>query len=66
MGPKYPEVRVELVGEDGNAFSILGRCRKAMKAAGFTKDEVDAFTAEAMAGDYNHLLMTIIEWFTVD
>lgn len=25
---RYPEVKVQLVGLDGNAFSILGRCRE--------------------------------------
>ena len=27
--PKYPEVVVRLVGEDGNAFAILGRVANA-------------------------------------
>ncbi len=28
---KYPNVYVKLVGEDGNAFSILARVSKALK-----------------------------------
>ena len=31
--PKYPNITVELVGKDGNAFNILGICRRAMKRA---------------------------------
>ena len=58
---KYPEVNVQLVGEDGNAFAILGRVTEAMRQAGLSKDERDAFTAEATSGDYDHLLRTVIE-----
>ena len=39
-------VKVKMVGEDGNAFACLGRCQQ--------------------AGDYNHLLATIMDWFDVD
>ena len=59
---KYPEVEVDLVGEDGNAYSILGRVQKAMRRAGLPKDEIDAYLKEATAGDYNHLLATTCEW----
>ena len=59
---KYPEVEVDLVGEDGNAFSILGRVQKAMRRADIPKDEIDAYLKEATAGDYDHLLATTCEW----
>jgi hypothetical protein len=63
---KHPEVKVKLVGEDGNAFFILGRCEGAMKKAGLSKEERETFQKEATAGDYNHLLCTVMAWFTVD
>jgi hypothetical protein len=63
-GPKYPQVKVTLVGEDGNAFSILGRVSKAMRRAGISQEEIQAFMTEAMSGDYDHLLQTVIK--TVD
>ena len=47
---------VELVGEDGNAFSILGRVSKALKSAGNDQSVVDSYMEQAMAGDYDHLL----------
>jgi hypothetical protein len=34
---KYPNVSVRLVGEDGNAFAILGRVIKAMRHADVSK-----------------------------
>ena len=49
--------RVKLVGEDGNAFSIIGRCRRALIDAGM-QEEAEAFVKEATSGDYTHLLAT--------
>ncbi len=49
--------RVKLVGKDGNAFSIIGRCRRALIDAGM-KEEAEAFVKEATSGDYAHLLAT--------
>lgn len=62
---KFPEIEVKLVGQDGNAFAILGRVAKALQAHGVEKAERDAFFNEAMAGDYNHLLRTVMLWVTV-
>ena len=50
-----------LVGVDGNAFSIMGYVRKAMKRERCTKEEIDAFTKEATSGDYNHLICISVE-----
>ena len=58
-------IKVKMVGEDGNAFACLGRCRQALRRAG--KLELwNEFNAEATSGDYNHLLSTIMDWFDVD
>lgn len=62
MEPKYPFVKVNLVGEDGNAFSIMGRVSKAMRKAGISQDEIDKFHYECTSGDYNNLLQTCTEW----
>jgi hypothetical protein len=59
---KYPDIQVRLVGEDGNAFAILGRVTKAMRRAGVPKSETDLFFKEAMSGDYNRLLATCMAW----
>jgi len=53
------KVEMNLVGEDSNAFAIMGRFRSAASQAGWNKDEIDAVLKEAMSGDYNHLLATI-------
>lgn len=55
---------LQLSGENGNAFSIIARAHRALKAAG-KADRIDAFTAEAQSGDYDHLLRTCMRWFDV-
>ncbi len=63
---KYPSIEVKLVGEDGNAFAILGRVSKAMRRGGVEKSEIDEFMKEATSGDYDHLLQTCMEWVEVE
>jgi len=66
MGEKYPQVKVKLVGEDGNAFSILGRVMRSMEKAGLSEEQRREFFTEATAGDYSHLLQTVMKFVTVD
>lgn len=63
---KYPQIHVQLVGLDGNAFSILSRCLTAMRRAKLPPEEREAFRKEATSGNYDHLLATCMEWFDVD
>jgi hypothetical protein len=60
--PKFPHIKVKLIGTDGNAFTILGTAAKALRKAGVEKPEIDAFLHEATSGDYAHLLMTAMRW----
>ena len=59
------DIKVKLVGEDGNAFAILGRCRQALARAR-RLDLWNEFHKEATSGDYNHLLTTVCDYFEVD
>jgi len=59
---RYPNISVKLVGQDGNAFAILGRVGEALKRGGVSKEERDLFFKQATVGDYNHLLVTCMEW----
>jgi hypothetical protein len=54
---------LKIIGTDGNAFAILGKARRvAIKH----KLDWDAIQAEAMSGDYNHLLATMMKYFDVE
>ena len=55
-----PRPFVRLVGEDGNAFAIMGRVVLALKRAGASRAHRDAYVREAQSGDYQHLLTTTL------
>ena len=63
--PKYPQITIQLVGEDGNAFAILGRVSKAMKRNKIY-DKWGEFHAEATSGNYDNLIMTVLRWFSTN
>lgn len=62
---RYPNVEVELIGHDGNAFAILGAVKRQLKNAGVSPEEVAEYFADAMSGDYDHLLAVTMSWVTV-
>lgn len=61
----HPEVKVQLTGEDGNAFFILGKVMKAMRRSKVPAEEIQRFQQEATSGDYDHLLQTVMRWVEV-
>jgi hypothetical protein len=65
MDTKYPEVEVQLTGEDGNALAIIGQVSRALKQAGVPREERELFVEEATSGDYDHVLQTCMAWVEV-
>ncbi len=55
--------KLTLVGEDGNAFFILGRASKVAKQNNM---DWDLIKKEATSGDYDHLLSVMMKYFDVD
>lgn len=62
--PKF-NINVKLTGKDGNAFTIMGKVKLALKKAGATEEEISEYINESMSGDYNHLLRTAQTWVNV-
>jgi len=62
---KYPIVTVQLTGQDGNAFYVLGLCQIAARKAGIPQEDINVFLREAKSGDYNHLLRVCMKYFDV-
>jgi hypothetical protein len=63
---KYPEIEVQLTGNDGNAFAVMGAVMRAMRKHPEAKNDIVEFQNEAMSGDYNHLLATCMQYVTVN
>lgn len=55
-----------LVGMDGNAFAIIGNVRGMLRRAGASKEFLAAFMAEAMSGDYDHVLQTAMAYLDAE
>jgi len=65
MSVKYPNIKVVLVGHDGNAYSIMGRVSNALRKAHVPKKEIDKYLEESTSGDYNNLISTVTKWVNV-
>lgn len=58
-------IEVQLTGNDGNAFAIMGAVSKALRKGGVPANEVEEYVSESMSGDYNNLLRVAMNWVTV-
>jgi hypothetical protein len=57
---------VKLVGEDGNAFSIMGRVKQALRRAGADKEYIDKYLNDAISGDFDNLLAVSLKYVNVE
>jgi len=55
---KYPNIGVNLIGVDGNAFSLIGSVSDALRRSGVARDIISEFRQEATSGDYDNVLAT--------
>ena len=53
---------LKIIGEDGTTFAILGKARRVALENGI---DFKPIQVEAMSGDYNHLLQTMMKHFEV-
>jgi hypothetical protein len=65
MKPPVEKPDVQLIGEDGNAFAIIGRVSKALYNEGADKEYINKYRMEAMAGNYDELLVTTMKYVNV-
>jgi hypothetical protein len=54
--PKFPHVNVKLIGQDGNAFAIMGRTARAMRDGGCSDVDVAAYLEAATSGNYDNMI----------
>ena len=63
---KFLHVKVTLTGEDGNAFSIIGRVKRALRDGGASSAECTEFVDEATSSDYDNVIATAMKWVDVE
>jgi len=64
-GPKYPRVKVHVVGAYGGLYPTVAVVQAAMRRAGIPVHELSNFCAEAMEAEDN-LLQTCLRWVDAD
>ena len=64
--PDREKPTVQLTGNDGNAFAVMGAVTAALRNAGYTNKEVHEYQSQAMSGDYNNLLAVSMRWANVE
>lgn len=61
--PLFPQVKLDLTSIDGNVFSLIGVSSGKARRAGVPAKKIKEFQTEAMSGDYNHAIQTIMRYF---
>jgi peptidase E len=64
-GTDIPKPEVELVGQSGNAFYIIGATQEQLRRSNVPKDIIDKFVAEATSGDYDNVIRTAMKYADV-
>jgi hypothetical protein len=62
--PRF-NIEVQLLGKDGNAFSVMSSVTRALKRDGQPPEVIEEFKTEAMSGDYDHVIRTCMKWVEV-
>ncbi|WP_282795765.1 hypothetical protein [Streptomyces sp. CC224B] len=62
--PQHPDVKVQLSGEDGNVYSVIGRIQRALRQAGRGEAATEFVAAARSAGSYDEVIQLAMR--TVD
>ena len=65
MTTQTKKPKLKLVGQDGNAFNLLGLAQRAGRKAGWDQAKINEILKDAMSGDYNNLLRELDKYFEV-
>ncbi|ACF05087.1 hypothetical protein Nigel_84 [Mycobacterium phage Nigel] len=63
--PKYPDVLVQMTGQDGNVFFIIGRVSKALRTAGHVAEVTEFVNEVTDADSYEAALAVVTQWVEV-
>lgn len=54
-------VNFDMIGQDGNAFVLIGGWRQQARREGWSSADIDKVVNEATSGDYDHLIATLAD-----
>ena len=56
------KVIMNLVGQEGNAFNLMGIFNRNATKQGWTKEEINYVIHQCMSSDYDHLLCVLMRY----
>lgn len=62
---KHPEIVVQLVGQDGNVFNLMGIVANALRKNGFGEEVQEFITDVTSSKSYHEALAVMIRWVDV-
>lgn len=66
IGKPITDVRVKLIGEDGNVFHILSKVSTALRKAGYSQTFIGEYLKQATAGGYDDMLQVTMLYVEVE
>ena len=62
---KHPEITVQLVGQDGNVFNLMGIVANALRKNGFGEEVQEFITEVTSSQSYHEVLAIMMRWVDV-
>ena len=62
---KHPEITVQLVGQDGNVFNLMGIVANALRKNGFGEEVQEFITDVTSSKSYHEALAVMMRWVDV-
>jgi hypothetical protein len=61
--PIFEGVKFDLANTDANVFNLIGIASGKARKAKIPPEKIKEFQTEAMSGDYDHVIQTIMRYF---
>lgn len=66
MEIKYPDITVQLTGQNGNIFNLMGLVNRQLRGARINEKIINDFSEEVFdSKSYNEALQIIMKWVNV-
>lgn len=62
---KHPDISVQLTGQDGNVFNLMGVVIRALRSNGFGNEVEDFISEVTSSKSYHEALAVMMQWVDV-
>ena len=65
LSVKHPDISVQLTGQDGNVFNLMGVVIRALRSNGFGNEVEDFISEVTSSKSYHEALAVMMQWVDV-